>query len=230
VNDRTPGKRIGTKLWVHVSAKDVLPQDKLKRAEKTAGDFPATVIKFDSSTGDITFINSPDFDTASEPRVGRQLLVRPDGSHRDMAPHEDPQIYHHKWLMVRDTYKGFDVGASKARSSVIDRVVKKADKSRIGNLSYWKEKIVPMLKESTSPPPLAPVILEQLDKKAQRLIRRASRVSMNIGNRLQSMTPDERQEALGAINLLTQAMVLAQSDMPEEGERLFALAKRVGRF
>ena len=52
---------------------------------------------------------------------------------------KNPLIYHHKWLFVKDDYKGFNVDESKQRSIDwktklgVDRVLT----SKIGRLSFW---------------------------------------------------------------------------------------------
>ena len=138
-------KRIGSVVWVHKSSQDELPQDLLKRAKSKVTD-PFDVIKYDKASGDFTFIRSKDFNTAPEPTVGDAVLVRKDGSTKVMKQKSDPQIYHHKHLFVKPDYKGFDVEASKRRSERIEKLG--VDKSRIGTLSYWKENVLPKLKEN----------------------------------------------------------------------------------
>ena len=95
-------------------------------------------------TGAVSFIKSPDFDTADEPIVGDVITVKPDGTTRRRSRRADPQIYHHKWLFVADDYKGFNVAASKRRSATWLKLAD-IDKSRIGTKSYWEEHVVPRI-------------------------------------------------------------------------------------
>ena len=138
------GKQMGNQVYVHRMYQDVLPQDILSNALEAAGDFPYNIVKYDTKTQNVTFVQSPDWDTNPEPTVGKQLLVKADGSVREMRPSSDPWIYHHKWLFVKDDYPGFDVKASKRRSidwmSLYD-----IDYSRIGKKSFWETNVLPRL-------------------------------------------------------------------------------------
>ena len=107
-------------------------------------DFDFTVVKLNLATKAITFISSPDFDSAEEPIVGRFILVRADGTTMDRKQLNDPYIYHHKWLMVKDDYSGFDVEGSKQRS-LLWLALSDVDKSRIGRKSHWETHVVPKL-------------------------------------------------------------------------------------
>lgn len=138
------GKQIGHHVYMHKMYQDVLPPDILSSAVEVKGDFPYNIIKYDAKTHNVTFVQSPDWDTNPEPVVGKQLLVKPDGSVREMRPSSDPWIYHHKWLFVGDDYPGFDVEESKQRSmdwmSLGD-----IDYARIGKQSFWEKNVLPRL-------------------------------------------------------------------------------------
>ena len=54
----------------------------------------------------LLFIRSPDFDKNDEPIAGDSILVSRDGSFKFTKQKKDPQIYHHKWLFVKDDYTG----------------------------------------------------------------------------------------------------------------------------
>ena len=111
------GKQMGNVIYVHQSAEDIIPSSFLNNAkEQLPPDFTYSIIKYDSKNDNITFIYSPDWDSASEPIVGNAILVRGDGSKREIKQKSSPQIYHHKWLFVRDDYSGFDSEESKQRS------------------------------------------------------------------------------------------------------------------
>jgi len=80
-------------------------------------EFPAfrfRCLRLDLEWGLVRFDEAPDFDSAREPQVGRWLTVCHDGhASRGVSP----AIWHHKWLWVRDDYRGFDVAASRAWSA-----------------------------------------------------------------------------------------------------------------
>jgi len=140
------GKEIGGSVYVHRAYEDVLPQGLFLPAKKHLGDFEYTVIKFNTRTNAVTFIQVPDFDTVDEPTMGDQLLVRPDGTTKLMRAPADPWIYHHKWLMVGDDYTGFSIERAKERSRkwmALDGI----DHSRIGKRSYWRTHVLPRLQE-----------------------------------------------------------------------------------
>jgi hypothetical protein len=138
------GKQLGGKVYVHRQYANQLGA-LIEAARPTLpADFDYIVVKFNSLTGDVSFITSPDFDTADEPVVGDVITVKPDGASRRRDQRADPQIYHHKWLFVADDYKGFNVAASKRRSATWLKLAE-IDKSRIGTKSYWEEHVVPRI-------------------------------------------------------------------------------------
>ena len=112
-------------------------------------DFAYTVVKLNMKTNSVTFTFSPDFDKADEPIVGKQLLVRKDGSVRTMEQLADPYIYHHKWLFVDEDYQGFDVAKSRNRS-LAWMSLSNVNKSLIGRASYWNIEVVPRLNQMTT--------------------------------------------------------------------------------
>jgi poly(A) polymerase len=112
------GKQVGPQLYVHKNyANRVIPQPLLDRAEKVlksyAPGYVYNTVMLDAKTGAIRFDESPDFDTAREPHVGKHITVMPDGTIREGSSNS---IWHHKWQWVMDDYRGFDVESSKAWS------------------------------------------------------------------------------------------------------------------
>ena len=140
------GKMIGGSLYVHQNYEQVIPQEILGAAKQQLDDFPYNIVKYAPSTGNVTFIWSPDFDRADEPVVGPALLIKPDGTKKSIKPSSDPWIYHHKWLFVKDDYPGFDVQASKQRS-LQWMSLPNIDYSRIGKKSFWDRNVLPLLKD-----------------------------------------------------------------------------------
>ncbi len=106
------------------------------------------VMKINLKTGALTLIWCDNFDGLDEPAIVKTLLIRADGTHKKTVynPDKDPWIYHHKWLMVRDDYTGFNVEESKERSRSW-LALPGVDSSRIGKRSYWEEHVVPVLEE-----------------------------------------------------------------------------------
>lgn len=141
------GKAIGGSIYVHKGYEsEVVPSNILNAAKMYLDGFTYSIIKYVPKTGAITFTQSPDFDTAHEPVVGKQLLVKADGTKKIMKPLSDPWIYHHKWLWVKDDYSGFDTEQSKQRSASWTSLPN-IDYSRIGKQSYWNNTVIPRLSQ-----------------------------------------------------------------------------------
>lgn len=141
------GKTIGPFVYINYYYQHILPEN-FKKARgillKAKKDFNYDVIKYNKKTGETSFISSPDFDTADEPIIGDSYKVTPEGEITFRKQSADPEIYHHKWLMVTDTYPGFDVAESMERSKEWLRIPN-IDFSRIGRKSYWEKNILPKL-------------------------------------------------------------------------------------
>ncbi|QEG02379.1 hypothetical protein Mal15_65000 [Stieleria maiorica] len=143
------GKEIGGNVYLHRDFESVIGNELESAKRSLPTDFGYTVVKLNLNTHAITFTQSPDFDTVHEPIVGKQLLVREDGSISMRKPPLDPYIYHHKWLFVDDAYQGFDVEESKTRSSEW-MALPDVDRSLIGRASYWNREVVPRLNQITT--------------------------------------------------------------------------------
>lgn len=106
------GKEIGGSIYVHKNyAKDVVPNSILRKAIDILNEFHSgfkyNCIRYTPATGQVSFQESPDFDTAREPIVGDYITVDTrDGSVR--TGHSD-YIWHHKWTFVTNSYDQFDV-------------------------------------------------------------------------------------------------------------------------
>lgn len=136
------GKQIGNAVYVHRQYTGTTPEaERVKQAARCAGSFAWDIAKITPDA--ISLIKSPDFDQSEEPISGDSLVVRNDGSTRLIQQQADPNIYHHKWLMVGDDYTGFDTEQSKQRSSKWINLP--VDKSKIGKLSYWKKHVIPII-------------------------------------------------------------------------------------
>jgi hypothetical protein len=140
------GKEIGGAVYVHCQYQHLLGPAVEAAAARLPPGFDYTVVKLQQRTGVVSFIHSPDFDTAPEPTVGDLCTVRADGTVQLCRQPSDPFIYHHKWLFVADDYADFDVAASKARSTAW-LSLPGLDRSRIGRRSYWTAAVLPRIAE-----------------------------------------------------------------------------------
>ena len=137
-------KKVMKSLYVHVSNIDELGEERVKIVEerkKMIGDFTYHVIKFDTDTLNVTFIECENFDEIHEPTVGRQYLTKKDGEKKIMP--SKGQIYHKKYMFVSSDYVGFDIEAEKKRAEKYDEMLKKHEdkkiKSKIGYRKKWIE-------------------------------------------------------------------------------------------
>lgn len=145
------GKDIGGTIYLHKQYKDSVPdQDLLKNAEaildKEYPEFKYNVIKYGYKNKVIGFVNSPDFDTSDEPVAGEYVNVFQDGKTKHGST---KSIWHHKWLWVKDDYKGFDVGKSFERSEIWLQIPD-IDFARIGNKELWDKEYVPKINKMIS--------------------------------------------------------------------------------
>jgi hypothetical protein len=142
VKSRTPGKRIGGRVYVHRDYAHLhCPQSTLRLALGHAAYLYPVVTSYTTvrlAPGEIAFQFSPDFNSAPEPRVGWTISVREDGTVRRTDGGADPMIWHHKWQWVGDDYRGFSVAASKRRSQLWKPHVRTNELSKIGRRSYWE--------------------------------------------------------------------------------------------
>jgi len=145
------GKSTADALYVHKAYEHVFPADALARAKaRLPKGFDYVIVKRNKKTGEFSFIESLDWDTAHEPSVGTAIKVSIDGSIKITKAKEDPQIYHHKWEFVGPDYPGFDYEASKRRSATWKALPGARDKkhlTRIGTRSYWERHFAPHILE-----------------------------------------------------------------------------------
>ena len=143
-------KTVVTASYVHISNLEELiakkiPQEEQSSFRKLIEDFAKTkdfqIVKYDK--GNVTFITSPDWDTADEPIVGTCYRFKKDEwfdiDGNLLTPKETQnfkQIYHNKWQFVSDTYQGFDVEKAKERTKIWN-AIPNLDKKRIGYKNYW---------------------------------------------------------------------------------------------
>jgi len=109
------GKVIGDRLYIHKDYVDSAVQanpefgEALEKAQKKLQDtypgFEYNCLNYQPKTGQIQFQEAPDFDTAREPVVGKQVNVEANGDISKIKSFG--QIWHHKWQWVGDRHPGF---------------------------------------------------------------------------------------------------------------------------
>jgi hypothetical protein len=141
------GKRMGNDLYFHKKyVNEYLDEDTFNEYKKhLPKNTRFNIIKYNSKNQTISFIYSPNFNTADEPIVSDAYKVTKDGNVTLTREKTPPQIYHHKWLFVKDDYKGFDVDKSKERSKEWLEVSDKINMSKIGSKRYWEEEVLPLI-------------------------------------------------------------------------------------
>lgn len=157
------GKHMCNTTYVHKDyvGRSRIPAEAHAKAKKALDaahpNFDYNIVKHDAVTGHVSFLHSPDWDSAHEPHIKDSMLVKADGSTKYMGPKKDPQIYHQKWAFVGSDYKGFDVEQSKRRTQQYQAAIEKVKaatgdpriSSKIGQKSYWEKNIVPHITESS---------------------------------------------------------------------------------
>lgn len=149
-------KKIGGCIYMHISMRTNVEEkiksmieDAEKVFRKVIGikDFmEVEIVKIDVKNNKVSFIKSPDWDTAREPLVGDAYMIdlnedAPLRKRTVKITKSKGQIYHHKWMFVADDYQGFDIEESKKWSEKWQSVIpaEKGIKSRIGYKKYWDE-------------------------------------------------------------------------------------------
>jgi len=153
------GKRMGSEdtgtIYAHLDyIADVVPKEIFEpmiAALKKAGHNP-NLFTFNKKTGQLDFVESLDFDTVHEPSIAARYKVGVGGVVEKSTKNIN-QLYHHKWLWVKNDYKGFNYADEKIRS--INWLAARGDdwtKSTTGSIGkkenwekLWEEKISPNL-------------------------------------------------------------------------------------
>lgn len=106
----------GSQIYLHKNyATDVVPADIYDRAvELLRKKYPNfewnTIMYLHTNEKDVVrFDEAPDFDTAREPVPGNMVSVNVSTGTVEKSSKPNNQIWHHKWLWVKNDYDGFDV-------------------------------------------------------------------------------------------------------------------------
>ena len=93
-------------------AEDIVPKNILDKAREIAEreGFDYNCMYYNPKKPDVVrFDEAPDFDTAREPITGYYLTVDTSTGEAKRSKNRSAQIWHNKWMWVKDDYKGFDV-------------------------------------------------------------------------------------------------------------------------
>ena len=157
------GKKIGGDLYVHKSSENVVPNLKNFKNKLPKG-FVYDVVKYSEKDQSVSFIKSPDWNIAEEPLATTGLKVLSDGKIKELNIN---QIYHHKWLFVKDDYQGFNVEDSIKRSLAWlplrkENKIKDFKWPSIGRQEAWN-KVSPYIPDISSIPTVTSVVKINLD-------------------------------------------------------------------
>ena len=131
------GKHIGGKVYAHCDyINDIVPHHILNMAVSCLpGLVKFNTFVYDLKDKSVRFDVAADFDTAREPCAGDYVRVRVNG-YLDIG--SIVSIWHHKWLWVKDDYKGFNVEESYNWSRTwLDKLKKPAS----GSPQVWGQQL-----------------------------------------------------------------------------------------
>jgi len=138
------GKKVGSKIYLHRSYVDfardnnVIPKwvsnALLVCSDKT--DYRWNCLMVDLKSRTVRLDQSPDFNTAREPMVGKCITFDKFGNR--IRRIKSRSIWHHKWLWVMDKYRGFDVQESIRWSA---KWIARFDKPAKGSLGSFSEQL-----------------------------------------------------------------------------------------
>jgi len=105
------GKQIGQQIYAHkLYMNQIIPQDILKKALEQMPSFKFNTIVWNKKEKTIRFDSAENFNTAREPTAGEYIKVN--YKTNSIKKGVTNSIWHHKWMWVKDDYKGFDVQES----------------------------------------------------------------------------------------------------------------------
>ena len=156
------GKFVSGDFYVHSSAEDLLkkfdPSLDLKRIKENAfspeniekavekiklekNEIPDLkkydIIKYNNKTKSISFIYSPNWNTAPEPSLSLSFNPNALTKIRNFVDPEKRFVYHHKWMFVKPSYQGFNYTDSVQRSVDWRNKFPDIKSDAIGTQSKW---------------------------------------------------------------------------------------------
>jgi len=134
------GKQVGSRIYVHKNyATEIVPNDVYILGQQLLPkDFQFNCIMYDIKTpGLVRFDSAIDFDVSREPTPGDMIVV--DTQKKTLIRRKSKQIWHHKWLWVKDDYEGFDVLNSWMWS---ERWLSRVKGIASGSRSKWHDQLI----------------------------------------------------------------------------------------
>ena len=141
------GKAIGSKLYVHKDYADMaIPKHIYEKAKELLYKYEPGLsfncLCYDTKTPNIIrFDEAPNFDSAREPRPGIMWTVDVSRIHEGERCYRvsySDAIWHHKWMWVKEDYKGFDVQENYEWSKLW---LSKLDEVASGSQNKWSEQL-----------------------------------------------------------------------------------------
>lgn len=145
------GKLIGNSIYIHKSSIDILLNEYIKANEvrhnllshlKILEDDNKNfdIIKYDFKEKVFVFLKTQDFDNQNEPIIDSYLKIDNKSIKEIIYKHKKP-IYHHKWMFVENSYKGFNISESIKRSFDWKNKLgtNKKISSKIGYNDFWDD-------------------------------------------------------------------------------------------
>lgn len=107
------GKKMGNGIYLHKDyATEVIPEDVWNKAQAIADregiNYNTVYYEPKKRPKMVRFDEAPDFDTAREPFTGNWVYVDTESGDINSRG-QSKQIWHNKWMWVKDDYTGFDV-------------------------------------------------------------------------------------------------------------------------
>ena len=105
------------------------------------------IIKYNSKDETASFILSPDFDEAYHPTIVQSAKVDLNNNGKPLKIYRyknNLKIYHHRWVFVKDDYKGFDVKKDKKWSALWSKVPR-LNHLKYGTLENWTTHTLPRI-------------------------------------------------------------------------------------
>jgi hypothetical protein len=142
-------KRVGYNLYAHKSNIEELRSklteemnvylDSVIMCMEKEIDAPYHIIKVDTKGKKISLIECFDWDKHYEPVVGDSYCFDTKTGLYSMKK-GGTKVYHHRWMFVSDTYKGFNLEKSKQRTWLLWDIPEfQENKNRVGSLQYWEK-------------------------------------------------------------------------------------------
>ena len=108
-------------------------------------DFEYEIVKYNEKTGNVSFLESKDWNTSHEPTIGNSYSVKGSGGEAKFRPQAaDPEVYHHKWQFMKPGSPGYEESVARSAQwwGKVKQIQATTDKSilqKIGKKSTWEK-------------------------------------------------------------------------------------------